>query len=227
MPTTVSFCSRCGTRHAREDSFPRECAGCGHVTWENPVPVMVALMPVGDGVLCIKRGIPPRVGSWALPGGFHVRGESWKQAAVREVREETGQAYHPDDVRVMAPGDGWDPLFSTPGDNLLAFLQFPVIHPRDLAVGHVDVEIQGIEVFRDPVGLAFPSHTEALAVHLARDRRRTLPWTSVGLLEAPDPEAMSRKTLAGMAIWQFGLAPDADVVTSPAGLGTFEVFVRG
>ena len=43
-----------------------------------------------DMVLMIKRGKPPRQGSWSLPGGAQELGETIREAARREVREETG-----------------------------------------------------------------------------------------------------------------------------------------
>ena len=45
--------------------------------------------PVGD-VLLIRRGKEPHYGRWMVPGGTLEWGESLEQAAVREVREETG-----------------------------------------------------------------------------------------------------------------------------------------
>jgi len=44
----------------------------------------------GDTVLLIRRGKPPRVGEWSLPGGAQKVGETVRETAAREVAEETG-----------------------------------------------------------------------------------------------------------------------------------------
>ena len=43
-----------------------------------------------DDVLLIRRGRPPRLGEWSLPGGAQSAGETVQETARREVLEETG-----------------------------------------------------------------------------------------------------------------------------------------
>jgi 8-oxo-dGTP diphosphatase len=56
----------------------RPWSGVGVVVWK------------GGHVLLIQRGKEPMRGSWSIPGGAHDLGETVREAAVRDVRAETG-----------------------------------------------------------------------------------------------------------------------------------------
>ena len=55
-----------------------------------PIPAVGVVCLRGDSVLLIRRGTPPRQGEWSLPGGRIEPGERAMDAALRELREETG-----------------------------------------------------------------------------------------------------------------------------------------
>ncbi len=61
-----------------------------------------------DALLVIKRGRPPGLGLWSLPGGRVEGGESDREAVVREVLEETGLTVEVVDFvgEVTRPGAG-------------------------------------------------------------------------------------------------------------------------
>jgi len=93
-PTAYYFCPRCRSKLESRPFGARNqqaCPTCDWIYWINPIPIAETIVINNAGqVLLIKRKFPPRVGDWALPGGFLDWGESAEAAAIREVREETG-----------------------------------------------------------------------------------------------------------------------------------------
>ena len=53
------------------------------------VGIGIAVLRPG-AVLLVRRGRPPSLGAWSLPGGAQELGETAEQAARRELLEETG-----------------------------------------------------------------------------------------------------------------------------------------
>jgi ADP-ribose pyrophosphatase YjhB (NUDIX family) len=51
---------------------------------------IAVLRAVPPSVLLVRRGNPPNIGSWSLPGGAQDLGETAEAAAHRELAEETG-----------------------------------------------------------------------------------------------------------------------------------------
>jgi 8-oxo-dGTP diphosphatase len=57
---------------------------------ESPLVGIGAVIVEQSRVLLIRRGQPPLLGEWSLPGGLLECGETLREAVVREAREETG-----------------------------------------------------------------------------------------------------------------------------------------
>src|SRR5579872_932688 len=57
---------------------------------DTPLVGVGAIIIEHNRVILVKRGHPPLLGEWSIPGGLLEVGETLRQAAVREVLEETG-----------------------------------------------------------------------------------------------------------------------------------------
>lgn len=56
----------------------------------HPIVATIAVVVRGNEVLLVRRANPPDAGYWGFPGGKIEIGETIHQAALRELREETG-----------------------------------------------------------------------------------------------------------------------------------------
>ncbi|WP_414471929.1 NUDIX hydrolase [Microvirga sp. M2] len=57
-----------------------------------PVPAVIAVVVHEGRALLVRRANPPDAGLWGFPGGKIDFGETVADAAIRELREETGIA---------------------------------------------------------------------------------------------------------------------------------------
>lgn len=64
------------------------CSQCDWIHYENPRVIVTGFCVFDGQVLLARRAIAPRRGYWTLPGGFMEVGESMREGACREVREE-------------------------------------------------------------------------------------------------------------------------------------------
>jgi 8-oxo-dGTP diphosphatase len=56
---------------------------------DSPLVGVGAIIIDNGRVLLVKRGHPPLAGEWSIPGGVLELGETLREAAIREAREET------------------------------------------------------------------------------------------------------------------------------------------
>ena len=97
-PPDPRYCAQCATplawAEADEDGGPRlrlRCPACGHTHWNNPTPVLAAVVECVDreGQLLLARNAAWSGKMFALITGFMEAGESPEAGIAREVREET------------------------------------------------------------------------------------------------------------------------------------------
>lgn len=89
----TKYCEQCGhslTIKKFEGTLRKACLSCGHIHFLDPKLVVVILANQNGKLLMVRRGIEPSIGEWAFPSGYVDRGETVENAAMREVKEETG-----------------------------------------------------------------------------------------------------------------------------------------
>jgi ADP-ribose pyrophosphatase YjhB (NUDIX family) len=105
--------------------------------YNNPVPVSVCLAPIECELrfestlykfcqlLYVRRGIDPKKGCWALPGGYVNEMETAEQAASRELKEETG-------VNVTSNAWKLEVTDITESNRLLLFMSSPCLASSEI-----------------------------------------------------------------------------------------------
>ncbi len=164
-----SHCSYCGQSFPVDMPWPRTCPDCGNVSYRNPLPVSVVLLPVDEGLLLIRRTNAPQVGKLALPGGFINVGESWQEAGARELWEETGIRIGPAGIRLYD-------VQSAPDGTVLIFGLAPAVRETDLPPFVSTNETSESVIAQGPMELAFPTHIQVAGQFWkeAETRRKTI-----------------------------------------------------
>jgi NADH pyrophosphatase NudC (nudix superfamily) len=95
MAQPYRYCPQCATELAPiielEDGGHKErlrCAACGFTHWNNPTPVLAAVIEY-EGKVLLARNAAWTAKVYALITGFMEAGESPEEGVRREIREET------------------------------------------------------------------------------------------------------------------------------------------
>lgn len=147
-----SHCSYCGTRFSEQSRWPRQCRSCRITNYANPLPVAVTLVPLANGLVVIRRNIEPQKGTLTLPGGYIDLGETWQDAASRELFEETGISVASENIHLYHVQNGLDDTLVIFG--LANHQPFEAFRPFSSA------ETQEVMVIEEPIPLGFPMHTD-------------------------------------------------------------------
>ncbi len=91
----VNFCLRCGhkltVKEDRESKERPHCDNCGWIYYKNPIPAAACVVINNENqLLLVKRKFEPKANEWALPSGYIELWQSPQEAAVEELKEETG-----------------------------------------------------------------------------------------------------------------------------------------
>jgi ADP-ribose pyrophosphatase YjhB (NUDIX family) len=132
------------------------CESCGFIHYVNPSPAAAMVLFEKQDVLLVKRRFEPRSGFWSLPAGFIEADETPEQAAIREVKEETGL-----DVRINQLVDVHSGCHAMK-KRIVLVVYWGEIEGGSLKAGDDALEALFFPIDNLPPEMAFNSHLKAL-----------------------------------------------------------------
>lgn len=146
----MNFCPRCGQaleERVIDGKVRRACPRCSYIYYRDPKVAVGVVTGHGGAVLLTRRNHEPKMGEWSFPSGFVDAGEPVEDAAVREVKEETGVDVRIDRLLGVFSASGSPVIFiayaatvvggeATPGPECMAVDFFPPDRMPDLAFPH-------------------------------------------------------------------------------------------
>lgn len=141
----------------------------GRPLFDNTPTVVCMLVPDHRylKLLVVRRANMPGRGLLGLPGGYHMRDETWQEGGVREVREETG--YHVDPRTAALQSLTTDEY----GNNLvIAYANAPEAFHLSAQDQSEVQEVLWLESALTPEDWAFPRHYEAAKRYFETGRRK-------------------------------------------------------
>src|SRR4029077_10092433 len=151
------------------------------------VDIVIFTIQAGElKVLLVKRGVAPDAGQYAIPGGFVLDGEGLDQAALRELREETGVS----EVYLEQLYSCSDPQ-RDPRGRVVTVAYFALISAEDSQLhAGTDAAAAAWLAVDDVPELAF-DHAKILGYAVERLRNK-LEYTTVGFQLLPEKFSLSQ-----------------------------------
>lgn len=195
MPLKPEYCAQCGhavTTRPVEGRQRVVCPACGHIFYENPLPVAAAVvLNERREVLLVKRKREPHQGRWCLPMGFAEKGETIEVAALRELHEETGVQGA---VLRLLDADSFESSYY--GDLLVVTFEIRKLGGAEQPGDDAD-DVRYFPLAQHPP-LAFNANDKALAAAVAAHREEWEIQDSFAALHDAEEKAMLSDALVAL-----------------------------